>query len=176
MADASSMEPLQGFANFGAHELARLALSSERSARRWIAEGFAPRLVVRFLEIVVRGPLGLICERWNGWSLRGGVLHAPTGATFTPEEIAAIPLRLQQIAELERSVATLRARGSDPVANDGRKQRCERVNRRTESRRRIESTEEIVRRLVREEIAAREEIDAGPNRRHDEPDDYTFAD
>jgi signal transduction histidine kinase len=102
------MEPLGGFANFGAEELARRTLSSVRSARRWIREGLAPRLIVWCLRIMFDAPLGELSREWDGWSLRDGKLHSPEGTAFTPHEIRALPLRLQQLSALERAIERIR--------------------------------------------------------------------
>ena len=89
----------------GAPELARLTNAAERTARRWILSDRAPRLVVRYLQLLNDGSLGLIAPRWEGWRLRGSELYSPEGQAFRPGEIRAIPLRVQQIAALERAAA-----------------------------------------------------------------------
>jgi len=104
------MLPLGGFANYGPAKLAELTFSSVRSARRWIAAGLAPCIAVRFLELIFRGPLGLISHKWDGWSLRRDVLHSPDGYAFEPGEITSIPLRHAQIAALEFEIRRLQAR------------------------------------------------------------------
>lgn len=101
-ADALCMVPLGGFANLGAREIARLTDSAERSARRWIRDGLAPRLVVRFLQLLTDAPLGALSPPWDGWTLRRGKLCSPDGHEFAPGEIRALPLRLQQLRALER--------------------------------------------------------------------------
>ena len=98
-----SMEPLSGFANLSAKDLARVTHSAERTARKWIRARFAPRLIVEWLRLMFDRPLGMLCQRWEGWHLRNGKLHSPEGYEFTPEEVITIPLRLQQIAQLELS-------------------------------------------------------------------------
>lgn len=103
----SSMDRLGGFANFGSRTLAQLTFTCDSTARRWIREGLAPRLVLRSLEIVTRGPLGMICSHWKGWSLRGGKLHSPEGDQFTPDELRAIPLRNQETAALRLRISGL---------------------------------------------------------------------
>lgn len=97
------MEPLQGFATLGARELARLTDTAERTARRWIRNGLAPRLILRMLRTLLDGALAEIHPRWDGWTLRrDGKLHSPEGPAFTPDEIRLLPLRLQQLRALER--------------------------------------------------------------------------
>jgi hypothetical protein len=96
------MEPLGGFANYGAAELARLTDTAQRTARRWIRAGLAPRFVVRFLRLLRDAPLGELNASWNGWSLRRGKLVSPDGHEFTPGEVQSIPHRQMQLSELER--------------------------------------------------------------------------
>lgn len=101
------MEPLQGFATLGARELARLTFHRERTARRWIRAGLAPRHIVQFLRLIYYRPLGELCAAWDGWSLREGKLQAPNGYTYTPQEVMTITLRRQQIGALEQQLAAL---------------------------------------------------------------------
>lgn len=108
-AATDAMEPLEGFATLGAAELARLTDSALRTTRRYIARGLAPRLVVRWLEVTLRGTLSLICRHWDGWTLRAGKLHSPEGHSFTPAEIRALPLQYQHISALERERRELTA-------------------------------------------------------------------
>lgn len=111
----SQMEPLEGFANYGARELARLTHSAERTARRWIHEGCAPRLVVRFLQLIFRGTLGAICQQWEGWRIDRGKIIAPNGYEFTPGELLSIPVRFAHIRELERAVRELERERLSPI-------------------------------------------------------------
>lgn len=117
------MRPLGGFAAYGARELARLTDHAERTTRRWIADGLAPRFVVRCLEIMCSGALGLICAQWEGWSLRDGKLQSPEGAEFTPNEVRTIPLRFQQLAALELEIRRL----SKAVHEEEREARAQRA-------------------------------------------------
>lgn len=97
----SRMEPLGGYANYGAKTLSSLTGVSERTARRWIKEGLAPRAVLRCLTLLVDGRLEALSPQWAGWRLRNDKLHAPSGAAFSAIEVLTIPLRLQQIHALE---------------------------------------------------------------------------
>jgi hypothetical protein len=122
-----AMEPLGGFANVGVPELARLTRSSVRSARRWIRDGLAPRLVMWCLRIMFDAPLGEISHEWDGWHLRKGKLESPEGHAYTPHEVRAIALRMQHVAALERELATLAKspalgarRESSPLSHDER--------------------------------------------------------
>lgn len=97
------MERLGGFANYGAEHLARLTFCSIRSARRWRQSGFAPAICVAWLELTHYGGLAPLSDAWEGWRLRNGALHAPTGWAFTPGELLAMPLRYQEISALTSS-------------------------------------------------------------------------
>src|SRR5688572_6070660 len=127
-ADTLRMEPLGSFSNLGATELARRTFTAERTTRRWIASGLAPRLELEFLRLIFDGPLGLISQSWDGWSLRRGKLRSPDGHEFTPDEIRALPLQAQRVRALEcelRAIAD--ARQSDARAiGDKSDQRTER--------------------------------------------------
>ncbi|AMN47005.1 hypothetical protein ACG33_07825 [Steroidobacter denitrificans] len=100
---ALDMEPLRGFANYGARRLAHLTHSTERAARGWIKTGLAPRLVIRWLELTLRGQLQFIRSDWDGWELRkDGRLHSPDGSAFTIGELTAYGLNMQLLRELQR--------------------------------------------------------------------------
>jgi hypothetical protein len=105
-----NMEALGGFANYPAVDLARKARASVRSARRWRAAGRAPAVVMAWLELTHSGHLGTLCKDWEGWHVRDGELHHPNGWHFTPAELAAIPLRYQEAAELRRQLSAALAR------------------------------------------------------------------
>lgn len=107
-AQTDSMVPLGSFANLGARNLARLTHYGERTARRWIRDGLAPRVVVLCLQLMMDGDLGLISPAWDGWTLRtDGRVHSPEGPSFTPHEIRALPLWHQRMTTLEREVRIL---------------------------------------------------------------------
>ena len=107
-ADTAHMEVLGRYAALGARELARLTHHGERSARRWIREGLAPRFVVVFLQLICDGDLSVIGDSWSGWTLRqDGQLHSPEGAHFSPHEIRALPLHHQRMTTLERELELL---------------------------------------------------------------------
>lgn len=119
-ADTLSMDALGRFANLGATELARRTFTAERTARRWISTGLVPRLALEFLRLIFDGPLGLISQPWNGWSLRRGKLRSPDGDEFTPEEVRALPLQLQRVRSLEcelRSIADSRQADASPIGD-----------------------------------------------------------
>lgn len=102
------MDPLGGFANYGAVALAELALTSVRSARRWIRTGLAPTIVMRWLQFKVCAQLAVIHPKWEGWTLRrDGKLHSPEGFQFTPDELRAMPLRYQEISALRLEIRQL---------------------------------------------------------------------
>lgn len=94
------MEPLGGFANFTAEELAAETFVSVRTARRWRRMGKAPTLALRWLELRHYGALETLHAAWQGWHVRAGQLHHPDGWTFTPAELTAIPLRYQELSAL----------------------------------------------------------------------------
>lgn len=100
---APAMRPLGGFANFTSDALATITTTSVRTARRWKREGLAPRWVIRLLNVLLRGELAEISPAWDGWTLREGKLYSPEGSAFTPNEIRALPLRLQEMREHERA-------------------------------------------------------------------------
>ncbi len=104
------MEPLGRYANYGAAELARVTDTPLRTARRWIKTGLAPRLAVRFLELLDLGPLGTLCREWEGWHLWRGKLCSPEHDEYSPGEVRAIALQHQRIAALEREVRELEQR------------------------------------------------------------------
>jgi len=82
-----------------ATELAQLALTSLRTARRWMRTGLAPSLVVRWLKLRRTYQLELIHPDWEGWTLRhDGFLHSPEGFRFRPNELRTVPLMHQQIS------------------------------------------------------------------------------
>lgn len=113
-AGVTVMGPLGSFANYSTDELAARTFASARTARRWKRLGMAPRVVIAWLELITHGALGVISATWAGWRLSRGELVSPDGHTFTPAEIAALPLRMQQIAALESERARERPPEPDP--------------------------------------------------------------
>lgn len=114
------MVSAEGFANLATECLARLTWSSLRTVRRWRAAGMMPRWAFNVLTLLLQRPLGMLDEEWDGWHLRTGTIEAPNGWRFTPGELMAIPLRLQQIAALELELARIREQqhqgaGREPV-------------------------------------------------------------
>lgn len=104
-----AMEPLKGFANLSARELAELTGASLTTARRWRRLQKAPAIVVRALEIHETHNLGRFHAEWDGWSIsRDGKLHTPEGDWFRPGEVRAIRWRREQIWWLQRQVRGLR--------------------------------------------------------------------
>lgn len=97
------MERIKGFANYGAPQLALLTHTTEQTARRWIKQDRAPRLVLRWLELTIDGDLAGIRPEWDGWTMRNdGRLHSPDGPSFTPQELTAYGLNMQLLRELQR--------------------------------------------------------------------------
>ena len=99
---------LGALVNYTPAQLARMTGHSIRTTRRWRAQQSAPATVVDFLWIKLDGQLGAIDDRWHGWTLRRGALHHPDGWVFTPAELCALPLHLQELAALRKELATLR--------------------------------------------------------------------
>lgn len=114
-------EYLAGFATLDVTLLARDAMTSVRSARRWRSSGFAPRIVVAFLKLVHWGDLGRLCKHWDGWRLRNGKLHAPNGWEFDPAELLTIPIRTQENAALRRELAARATHPKPPACSTRRK-------------------------------------------------------
>lgn len=83
---------------------------------RWRALGSLPPELVRLAKLELVGEIGLINDAWLGWRIdaKTGQLISP-GETFayTPGEICALNLRLQQLAELDRDNSRLRQSTSD---------------------------------------------------------------
>jgi hypothetical protein len=84
-----------------AHRLAVLCGVTERQARRWRA---ARRLPAKYLALLEQraGELGALDAAWNGWRLFRGELIDRDGNRYRPGDVVAIPLRRQQLQELER--------------------------------------------------------------------------
>jgi len=162
------MDALEGFATLGAQELARVTHTAERTARRWIRDGLAPRCVLVLLRLLYRGTLGAMCREFDGWTLRAGRLNSPDGHAYSADEIRAIPTRIQQIAALERDLRVLQ----DQHRHGSIAQPVNRVSR-TRKRR---LTETRLRRLIREEIAASQGIHSEAHRRDDEPHYHALRD
>lgn len=96
---------LGGFANYSADKLAALTFHSPRTARRWIAENLAPRIVVEWLALTHGGDLSAMDKLWAEWRLFRGELHAPNGWHFTPGELLSLPLLYQEIAALKKALS-----------------------------------------------------------------------
>lgn len=76
----------------------------ERTARRYKARGLPfPWAVV--WRVLGCGDLGAVCPAFAGWRIHRGQIYSPDGYGFTPGELAAIPLRYQQLRELELNAA-----------------------------------------------------------------------
>lgn len=88
-----------------AARIARLLGVHLDTARRYKRSGRMPRAIARYLELRLAGELGFVDTAWRGFRLVAGQLVTPEGATLRPGEIRAVPIRLQQIAELERLAA-----------------------------------------------------------------------
>lgn len=99
-----------GFANLETQQLCAMCFTSARTVRRWKRTGLMPRLAHFVLELLTYGNVGVINKAFDGWTLkRDGKLHSPTGWDFTPSELVAVPLRMQEIAalrvQLDRAVS-----------------------------------------------------------------------
>ncbi|MEX2151285.1 MAG: hypothetical protein WD793_13825 [Steroidobacteraceae bacterium] len=101
--------PLQGYANYSTRELAPMCGISKGTAQRWRKTGRAPAIYVVLLELLHRGPLGLISHEWADWCIRKGKLCNTDGHEYTPGEVWSIPLLHQRIAALEATIRELRA-------------------------------------------------------------------
>lgn len=97
----------EGFAHLDTLTLCRATFASPRTARRWKAAATLPRWAYWILSIRFGCALGSLCEAWDGWHLRRGKLEAPNGWQFTPAELIAMPLRLQEIAALRAELRLL---------------------------------------------------------------------
>lgn len=106
---------LGGFANYSAEKLAVLCFASVRSARRWKQTGFAPALVVAWLELTHYGALNRLALAWDGWRIREGALHAPNSYQFSPTELQMLPLLHQELSALRRECMELREKLTRPT-------------------------------------------------------------
>lgn len=82
--------------------LARALGISERTARRFKASGQMPFAYAVVWAVLAEGDLGAVDPAFKGWRIERGRIVAPEGYGFRPGELLAIPLRMQQIAHLER--------------------------------------------------------------------------
>jgi len=102
--------------NYDAARLAALTGASLRTARRWRSDQQAPAYVVRYLFTVLDGDLSAIDPAFTGWHIRQGILHTCGGWTFTPRELLALPLHLQELAAIRRELACARQTLTDLTA------------------------------------------------------------
>lgn len=71
------------------------------TAARWKARNLLPPRYAA-LAALAAGDVGALDAAWTGWTLRRGELISPEGIAFRPGEVLAIPIRMQQIAALQR--------------------------------------------------------------------------
>lgn len=70
-------------------------------------------------DLHVADDLGLLDPNWKDWRLRRGMLFDPLSSAtigFRPEEIRALPIRLAQLADLERQLRQLSSLSQLPQA------------------------------------------------------------
>lgn len=72
------------------------------TARRYKRTGKMPRAIARFLAVRIDGELGFVDTAWRGFKLVRGELCTPEGDTIRPGDVRAIPIRRQQLDELQR--------------------------------------------------------------------------
>jgi hypothetical protein len=77
---------------------------SLRTARRFKAAGRMPFAYAVVWAILAEGDLGIADPAFSGWRVRDGQIYSPDGVAFRPGEIAAIPIRHQQLAHLTRQL------------------------------------------------------------------------
>ena len=77
---------------------------SVRTARRWKAAGRLPFAYAVVWAVLGEGDLGAADDAFAGWRVRDGQVISPDGNAFRPGEIAAIPIRHQQLAHYEREL------------------------------------------------------------------------
>lgn len=118
--------------------LCRLVDAHRTTARRWYERRRLPAAVYRLLEIAWHGRIERIHAAWSGWNInpRTGELVTPDGWTLTAGELAAVPLRYQELAALRaqllehplvarqrffnpRNIGPLRAPGAGERAQPG---------------------------------------------------------
>lgn len=81
---------------------------SERTARRWAAEGIPPQWQ-RLADIVLQGDLAAIHRPWLGWKIDAEAIYSPDGWRFSRGELTAIPWEYQRLRALSGDVVKLRA-------------------------------------------------------------------
>ena len=86
--------------------LAQLTGVHMDTARRWKRNGQIPPHHAQIIELKLNGDLGALTASWRGFRIADGKLWTPEGAQVTPGEIRAIPLRRQQLADLQRQLMT----------------------------------------------------------------------
>lgn len=74
---------------------------------RWRARRAFPPAIERLAELELHGRLELIHSAWSGFSIdaRTGELIMPGGERYRAGELLAMPIRAQQVRELERALA-----------------------------------------------------------------------
>jgi hypothetical protein len=74
---------------------------------RWRAQRQFPPALVRLAALELEGRLELIHAAWAGFSIdaRSGELVMPGGERYRAGEILALPIRAQQLRELERRLS-----------------------------------------------------------------------
>lgn len=82
--------------------IAQVTGASVETARRWKRTGRMPAAVAALLDLRLAGELGQVDDTWRGFRLARGQLWTPEGTPVTPGDIRAIPLRRQQLDELQR--------------------------------------------------------------------------
>lgn len=98
-----------------AHMAARYTGRSLRTAYRWAAGTGRPSPAE---QAQIRAhTLGILHDNdWNDFRLRGGLLvHLPTGECWSPEQLRATWVMIQEIAALRAAMRKLRERPAAPV-------------------------------------------------------------
>ena len=87
------------------------------SVTRWRQKNRFPREVQLLASVQLHGELGHIHRNWNDWRLdtRSGELFSPAGDSFTPNELVALPLRLQELNALRKLANDVRKSNRDPT-------------------------------------------------------------
>lgn len=130
------MDTLGCYTNYTAQELRELTGASLATARRWKRTNRAPIVVVRYLALLSLGAVSTAAA-WAGWTVRrDGKLHSPEGAAFTPGEIRALPLRLQQISAMETERRLAREMRDQQAERDAAADHPKPVRARRQARRR----------------------------------------
>lgn len=96
------MSTLGTFPDASAAAVAAALGISMRSARRYKAAGILPFPYALMWAVLGLGDLGALDAAFRGWTVRQGRIFAPEGYGFTAGELRAIPLRWQELRELQR--------------------------------------------------------------------------